>query len=94
VSENKATVFGVSVEEWQSAYRLGIQEFAAHRFVIKREGDLIRVGFGNPGPPLDEKGQHGCAVYTHAVTMSPTLALELSRTLRDIIAGPAPNSSA
>lgn len=89
MSGKKATIFGVLVEEWQSAYRLGIQEFAAHRFIIKREGDLIRIGFGNPGPPLNEEGQHGCAVYTHAVTMSPAIALELSKMLRDVIAGPA-----
>jgi hypothetical protein len=84
-----ANVFGVSAEEWQSAYRPGIHEFSALKVVIKREGDLVRIAFGNNGPPLNEKGLNGCPVYTHAVTMTPALALVLSKLLRDLIAAPA-----
>jgi hypothetical protein len=90
MTDQSANVYGVSVEEWQAAYKLGIQEFSALRVVIKRESDLIRIAFGNNGPPLNEQGLNGCPVYTHAVMMTPGLALTLSKLLRDLIASPAP----
>jgi len=86
MSDNTAKVYGVPVEEWEAAYRLGVQEFSALRFIIKRDGGLIRIAFGNNGPPVNEKGLNGCAVYTHAVTMTEAAALDLSRVLRDLIA--------
>jgi hypothetical protein len=83
-----ANVFGVSAEEWQSAYRLGIHEFSALKVIVRCEGDLVRIAFGNNGPPVNEKGLNGCPVYTHAVTLTPALALILSKLLRDLIASP------
>jgi hypothetical protein len=86
MSDKASTVYGASAEEWQSAYRLGIQEFSALRVVVMYENDLIRIAFGNNGPPLDEQGLRGCPVYTHAVTITPALALVLSKLLRDLLA--------
>jgi len=90
-----ANVYGVSAEEWQSAYRPGIHEFSALRVIVKRDGggDLVRIAFGNNGPPLNEQGLNGCPVYTHAVTMTPALAVVLSKLLRDLVASPAANQT-
>ncbi len=89
MSDKTAKVYGVTVEEWEAAYRLGVQEFSALKFIIKREHGLIRIAFGNNGPPVNEKGLNGCPVYTHAVTMTEAAALDLSKVLRDLIAGAA-----
>ena len=70
MTDNPAKVYGVSAEEWQSAYRPGIQEFSALKFVVKREGGFVRIAFGNNGPPVNEQGLNGCPVYTHAVTLT------------------------
>jgi hypothetical protein len=86
MSRESAKVYGLSPEEWQAGFRPGIQEFAAFRYLISRENGLIRIAFGNNGPFLDEQGARGCAVYSHAVSMTPVLALELSKSLRDLIA--------
>jgi hypothetical protein len=90
-----ATVYGIAAEEWQSAYRLGMQEFSAAKWLLHREGSggLVRIAFGNGGPPINEQGQRGCAVYTHAVTMTEAMALDLVRKLRDFLASPAPKSN-
>jgi hypothetical protein len=81
-------VYGVSRKEWEAAFRPGIQEFAALKFAIMNQQGLLRIAFGMPGPPLDEKGNRGDAIYTHAVSMTPELALELSKILRNLIAAP------
>jgi hypothetical protein len=89
MSDSSKKVYGVPLEEWKAAYQIGIQEFSALRFVIKREAGLIRIAFGNNGPPVNEQGLNGCPVYTHAVTLTPELALQLTQKLRDLIASPA-----
>jgi hypothetical protein len=89
MSDKAPDVYGLAAEEWQAAYRLGIQEFSALRVIVKKDGGLIRIAFGNHGPPLNEQGLNGCPVYTHAVTMTPALAVDLSRLLRDLVAGSA-----
>lgn len=81
-------LYGVSREEWQAAYRSGISEFAATRVVVRTEGGLVRIAFGNAGPPVDEAGGTGSPVYSHAVMLTPGLAVELSRLLRDLLAQP------
>ncbi len=88
MDENASSVFGVSPEEWQAAYRLGIQEFYASKFIVKADEETIRIAFGISGPPLNEEGLTACPTYTHAVSLTPALALELSRVLGDL-AGPA-----
>lgn len=86
--DTNTSVYGISKDEWQAAYEIGIDEFAAHRFILMNEGDLIRIAFGLNGPPLDEKGARGTPVYTHALSVTPAFALELSRKLRDLLAAP------
>ena len=93
MSDKDGTVFGVLPDEWQSAYRLGINEFSASKFIVKSDGEIIRIAFGNSGPPLNEQGLNGCPTYTHAVTLTSAMAVELSRVLRDVIAGPAKKSA-
>lgn len=88
--DKSTTIYGVSAEAWQSAYRLGIQEFSAAQWVFDRSGGLIRIAFGNQGPPINEQGKRGCPVYTHAVTMTKSMALDLAKKLRDFLAAPAP----
>jgi hypothetical protein len=90
MGEKAVNVYGMSPEEWQAAYRPGIQEFSALKVAIKREGDLIRIAFGNNGPPLNEEGLNGMPVYSHAVSITTGLAVVLSRLLRDLAASPFP----
>lgn len=80
--------YGISREEWEAAYRAGIAEFAATRFVARIGSGLVRIVFGIEGPPTDERGTTGSPVYTHAVTLTPDLAIQLSKLLRDVLAQP------
>lgn len=81
-------VFGVSAAEWEAAYDRRVQEFAAHRYMVMRDDGLIRIAFGLNGPPTDEAGGRGPSVFTHAVSMTPALALVMARGLTDLLAQP------
>ena len=75
------TIHGLSLEQWSSAFRPGMPEFAAHQFAFTaEEPDLVRIAFGNGGPVVDATGTRK-PVFTHAVTITPALAVELARQL-------------
>jgi hypothetical protein len=82
------TVYGASQDVWDSAYHRSVQEFGAQRYVIYKEGQLIRIALGNNGPPTDELGGRGTPVFSHAVTLSTEVAVQLARSLRDLVAEP------
>jgi hypothetical protein len=89
MSTESKTVYGVSEAEWESAFHRSVQEFGATRVVVFKEGSgFIRVAFGNGGPPIDEVGGRGTPVYSHAVTITPAMALDLSEILRGLVAAP------
>ncbi|MDB5317827.1 MAG: hypothetical protein JWO26_2428 [Rhodospirillales bacterium] len=82
-------VWGLSLAEWQAVFRPGMPEFAAHKFVFTSEepGRLLRIAFGNQGPPVDSQGTRS-AIYTHAVTLTPDSAIALAHMLLKHIAQP------
>jgi hypothetical protein len=84
--KTQETYGGISLEEWASAYRPEVHEFYVSRFVFVKDGGLVRVALGRHGPPINAEGAKGPAVYSHAITMTEAVALELSKQLRDIIA--------
>lgn len=92
MSDEKKLINGLTEEFWNAAYRPGIQEFAATTFAFRIEGGFVRIAFGNSGPPVVEPTARN-AVFTHAVTLTPQNALELSKKLRDCIAGPTQDPS-
>jgi hypothetical protein len=74
-------IHGMSLAQWNAVYRPGMPEFAAHTFTfLYEEPGLLRVAFGNGGPFIDTDGGRA-PVFTHAVTMTPALAVELARLL-------------
>jgi len=88
MSEKSEEKFGgLTLEDWAAAYRPEIHEFFVSRFAFVKEGNLVRIALGRNGAPKDAQGLRGPAVYTHAITMTQEIALELSRQLRDVIAG-------
>jgi hypothetical protein len=65
-----------------------MHEFAAHRFVFTREEPgLLRIAFGNQGPPINAEGKRA-PVYTHAVTLTSANAIALANMLLKHIAQP------
>lgn len=91
MSENNDTLYGVKMEEWDAAFRPGMSEFAASTFVFTREDGLLRIAFGNRGP-FRPNGIR-VPVYTHAVTLTPDLAVELARLLLKSCAEPEASKS-
>ena len=94
MSDEQSKVNGLSLEEWREAFRPGMAEFAASRFVFTTENnEQVRIAFGNHGPWLNKHDR--LPVYTHAVTLAPDLAVELARLLLKHYAQPkdAPNAS-
>lgn len=78
---DESLVHGVSLNEWKQAFRPGMPEFSATRFLFCAENNnLIRIAFGNSGPFIDISGKRE-AVYSHAVTLAPETAVELARLL-------------
>jgi hypothetical protein len=79
---------GTALSTWSAAFRPGMAEFAATRFFFTREAaEQVRVAFGNEGPVVDNNGTRS-AVYTHAVTLTPDIAVELARQLLKHYASP------
>ncbi|HVZ47065.1 MAG TPA: hypothetical protein VHA82_24875 [Ramlibacter sp.] len=81
---------GLDADDWQAGFRAGIQEFAGPIFMFSRDGDFVRIAFGNRGPYVDENKRQ--PVYTHAVTMSAEMAIELARQLLHSYAAPTPEN--
>jgi hypothetical protein len=81
-------VDGLSLKVWKTIFRPGMPEFAATSFVFSRESkDFVRIAFGNSGPRIDPAGSRE-PVYTHAVTLSPELAVDLAGMLLKFYAQP------
>jgi len=79
-------VGGLSLKVWKAAFRPGMPEFAATSFVFTRESeDFVRIAFGNGGPQLGPTGGRE-AVFTHAVTLSPRVAVDLAGMLLKLCA--------
>lgn len=72
---------GPDLGMWTAAFRPGMPEYAATRFFFTREAaEQVRIGFANNGPLVDNSGTRS-PVFTHAVTLTPELAVELARQL-------------
>lgn len=81
-------VDGLPLKTWQAIFRPGISEFAASVFSFTPEAKgLVRIAFGNGGPPVGPTGSRE-PVYTHAVTLTPEVAVELAGLLLKHFAQP------
>lgn len=81
-------VNGLPLSQWDAMFRPGMPEFAASTFAFSGEGEgQVRVAFGNYGPYVNESER--TPVFTHAVTLSPSVAVELARVLIEHFAKPA-----
>lgn len=86
-------VDGLSLRVWQAVFRPGMAEFAATTFVFTRESnDFVRIAFGNAGPRIDAAGGRE-PVYTHAVTITPEMAVDLAGLLLKHFAEPTSQRS-
>jgi hypothetical protein len=84
-------IHGLSLAEWQASHRAGIQEFAAPMFSFSRDGSFLRIAFGHAGPWVNERTRE--PVYTHAVTMTEFMAIEMARQILHTCAAPIPPTS-
>jgi hypothetical protein len=87
MTDKSQIVHGLSLANWEAMYRPGMAEFAASQFAYSSEVGLIRIAFGLLGPwASQETGR--TTVYTHAVTMTPELAVALAHMLLKGVAQP------
>ena len=78
---------GLKLETWEAAFRPGMPEFAASTFAFSGETESqVRIAFGNAGPFVSEVERK--QVFTHAVTLPPSLAVDLARVLLEHYARP------
>src|SRR5262249_16760990 len=71
-------VNGLTLKQWDAAFRPGIVEFAATTFIFTREAsNLVRIAFGNNGPHETPGGGRE-AVFTHPVMLPPEFAVNLA----------------
>lgn len=76
------------METWEAAFRPGMPEFAASTFAFSGEAEgQIRIAFGNAGPFVSAEGERR-QVFTHAVTLPSSLAVDLARVLLEHYARP------
>jgi hypothetical protein len=88
MSEKPPEAYGIPLDHWAAAFRAGMPEFAANNFVFTREAaEQVRIAFGNSGPYVDPQGTRS-PVFTHAVTITPQIAVELARLLLKHYAAP------
>lgn len=81
-------VNGLTLDQWQAAFRPGMNEFSASSFVFTNEGGgLIRVAFGNLGPAIDNSGTRH-PIFSDAVTLPTEVALSLASQLLKLVAAP------
>ena len=78
---NKSTIVqGLTLDVWAASFREGMPEFAASGFTFSAESEeQVRIAFSNRGPFVDEYNR--VPVYTHAVTLPSSIAVELARLL-------------
>jgi hypothetical protein len=85
----------IPLSTWKAAFRPGMPEFGATRFVFSREhNDLMRIAFGNEGPYVNSRGERSAPVFTHAVTLPPDIAVDLARLLLKCYAEPKAEGNA
>ncbi|MCB4770508.1 hypothetical protein LGR54_18020 [Ancylobacter sp. Lp-2] len=81
-------VNGLSLQQWEAAFRPGITEFSATTFAFTNEGqNLVRIALGNHGPYKTADGNRE-PVFTHAVTLTPETAVNLAGLLLKFYAEP------
>jgi hypothetical protein len=91
--DEEKIVNGMSLKQWASVFRPGMPEYAATNFWFTRESqDFVRIAFGNGGPVRSESGARE-PVYTHALMLSPALAVELAGMLLKFFAEPETSRS-
>ena len=93
MSGEETLIYGISLGEWEAAYGSDVAEFAASKFALMSESGLVRIAFGNSGPPLDEKGKRGVGTYTVAVSITPELALDMGKAILKTLATPEKQKS-
>ncbi|NNB71534.1 hypothetical protein [Pseudomonas fluorescens] len=87
MTDKSQIVQGLPLAQWEASFRPGIQEFAASTFTFTTEThELVRIAFGNGGPFINESERS--PVFTHAVTLSPSVAVEFARMLLEHFAKP------
>lgn len=84
-------IHGISIQEWEAAFRPGLPEYVATRFSFTVEdGGLLRIAFANGGPFVSGEGARS-PVSTCAVTVPADLAVELAHQLLKSVAEPESN---
>ena len=85
--DKSKVVNNLTLAQWEAAFRPGMPEFAASSFVFSKEAEgQVRIAFGNQGPFINESQRE--SVFTLAVTLPASAAVELARALLDIYAQP------
>ncbi|WP_143010722.1 hypothetical protein [Cupriavidus necator] len=88
MTDKSKVVQGLSLAQWEAMFRPGMPEFAASTVVFSGEAEgQVRIAFGNRGPYVSESER--VPVFTHAVTLSPSVAVDLARVLIEHFAKPA-----
>jgi hypothetical protein len=89
VPDKKEEVCGLPLSQWEAMFRPGIDEFAAAGFSFSPGVESqVRIAFCNQGPVVNSKGERS-PVYTHAVTLPRSVAVDLARILIEHYAKPA-----
>jgi hypothetical protein len=88
MTDQPEEAFGIPLTQWEASFRPGMPEFSATNFTFTQEAaEQVRIAFGNKGPYINAGGTRA-PVYTHAVTLTPDIAVELARLLLKHYAAP------
>lgn len=88
MNDQQEKIYGMPPKQWEAAFRPGMPEFAASMMMFSREADgMVRIAFGNSGPYVSSAGERS-PVFTHAVTLTPALAVDIARLLLKAYAEP------
>lgn len=89
MADQSQVVNGLTLAQWDAMFRPGIVEFAATGFSFSPGVEAeVRIAFGNQGPVVNAQGERS-PVYTHAVTLPRSVAVDLARILIEHYAKPA-----
>ncbi|MFM0561417.1 hypothetical protein [Paraburkholderia sediminicola] len=93
MTDKSQVVQGLTLEQWEAAFRPGMPEFSATNFAFSQEAqEQVRIAFSNQGPIINANGERS-PVYTHAVTLPPSIAVNLARVLLEHYAKPIDDPS-
>ena len=93
MTDKSQVVDGLSLEQWDAMFRAEMPEYAATTFAFSREHkDLVRIAFGNAGPRVNVDGKR-TKLFTHAVMLPPSVAVELAQLLLKFYAEPLDSAS-